>query len=107
MKHDVRLDVHGIRDDSTHHERSFKDLDRSRLRYSLFKGSSNGQVLLRFAYRYDPEMHRLYARHQSIWTDHNVYEREAAQGIGLYGGGPEEEARYEAYEARFGAPCGR
>jgi len=96
--------IHGHYDDSTHHERSFKNLDRLRLQYHLYKGSSNGQVLLRLAYRYDPEMHRLYARH--LWTDHDAYEREAAQGIGLYGGGPKEEAQYASYEDHFGASCG-
>lgn len=65
------------------HEKSFEPVDQKKVRFHLYKGSSNYKVaVFRLAYRYDKENDELYANY--LWFDHEQYEKEAAKGIGLY-----------------------
>jgi putative CRISPR-associated protein (TIGR02619 family) len=60
------------------HEAAFTGLGDTR--FSLYKSGSRGTVF-RAAYRYDAGDEALYLNR--IWFDHDLYEREAARGIGL------------------------
>lgn len=64
------------------HEKDFEKLDRSKMKYHLYKGASNGRHVFRLAYRYDSSNDRLYANY--LWLNHDLYEREAAKGKGVY-----------------------
>ena len=64
------------------HEKDFETLDRSKMKYHLYKGASNGRHVFRLAYNYDSSNDRLYANY--LWLNHDRYEREAAKGIGIY-----------------------
>lgn len=64
------------------HEKDFKDLDRSKIINQLYKGASNGRHVFRLAYYYEKSEDRLYANY--LWLDHKLYEREVANGKGLY-----------------------
>ncbi len=48
--------------------------------FFLYKGSSNGELVGRAAYRYDSATGDLYVNH--VWTDHDIYEYEADKGVG-------------------------
>lgn len=93
----------GQQNDLTNHEQSFKQLDHAKMNYALCKCRSGKGNLIRLAYRYDKTQHRLFARY--LWTDHKLYDREVPEGVGLYGGGMEEEKNYTSFESLFGRPC--
>ncbi len=64
------------------HEMEFKGINQQSTKFHLYKGASNGQTAFRLAYKYDESNDILYANY--LWLDHDRYEREAAQGKGLY-----------------------
>lgn len=66
-----------------YHERSFKNLKGKKLQYHLYKGASNGRHgdVFRAAWDYDKSKDVL--RVNYVWSDHELYENEAAQGRGL------------------------
>lgn len=68
----------GESDEHLYHERSFKDLDRKKIRFHLYKGQNQ----FRLAYKYDEKEDILYANY--LWLDHDKYENEAKRGIGIY-----------------------
>ena len=67
--------------DDLHHELTFASLRDKALVFQLYRGASNGVLVFRAAYRYDSAMDELFLNR--IWTNHDVYEREAEQGKGL------------------------
>lgn len=77
-----KIKLHEHPDLELMHEKDFDKLDRSKMKYHLYKGASNGRHVFRLAYRYDSSNQRLYANY--LWLNHDRYEREAAKGIGIY-----------------------
>lgn len=77
-----KIKLFGNADLQLMHEKDFKKLDRSKIKYHLYKGASNGRHAFRLAYRYDSLEDRLHANY--LWLNHDLYERDAAKGKGLY-----------------------
>ena len=68
-------------DSDLYHEREFKNLRDTTLRYHLYKGASNGIHVFRASWKHDQEKQKLYINH--VWLNHNDYEREVSKVKGL------------------------
>lgn len=63
------------------HEAAFSTLTGKKLLFSLFKGASNGRYVFRAAWRYEEKEDSYYINY--LWLNHSLYERQAAEGVGL------------------------
>lgn len=75
----------GRYDGNLMHETDFSRLKELNLKYHLYKGKSNWGCVFRCAWLYDRA--RFTLKINQIWTDHDLYEKEAAVGKGLMEGG--------------------
>lgn len=64
------------------HDNEFKNIDKSKVKYFLYKGASNGRDVFRCTYQYDSLNDVLHINY--LWLDHDQYEKEASEGKGLY-----------------------
>jgi putative CRISPR-associated protein (TIGR02619 family) len=66
-----------------HHEVDFPDLKGKDLKYALYKGTSNGALIFRAAWRYDADRDNLYINALWLRQHDDEYERQARTGHGL------------------------
>ena len=62
-----------------YHDKEFKMLDRKKMENNLYKSPDQNQVFRCTWFKIGKELFI-----EKIWTDHDVYEREASRGVGLY-----------------------
>lgn len=72
----------GIESAHYRHELEFKQLNQSKVKLNLLKSKRKGDLVIRLSYLYDEQKDELLINH--LWTDHAIYEQEAAKGVGLY-----------------------